>query len=129
MTKRFLLMLLAMMVCLAQTATAAISYTSGGTITFDFTAAPTPADGWSTTFLGNGSGAYATAAALDAAVIANASAANINQPFVSTATQPPSIFGSNRWNSAYQALQSRPTGVGATLLLATLQNESGAAVP
>jgi hypothetical protein len=124
MMKRLAALITVTLACLATTSHGQISFTVAGTGVKSFDTAPTIADGWSTTFVGSGAGTYLTSNDLYTAVqTLAASAVNVQLP--TSATVPPSTFGSNRWNSALQRLQSRPTGVAAILLMATLRNDSG----
>ncbi len=106
---------------------AAISVGSSGTGWIAFNAFPFVADGWSSGFLPGGAGAFTNSTQFDQAV-QTLNATNIRTPLLITGTVPPSTFGTNRWNSQLLAIQSRPTGVAATLLLAILRNDSGAAL-
>lgn len=127
MIKKLAVTLALALACFATTSRAAISFTAGGTGVQTFDAAPTAATGWQTKFVGSGAGTYVTPEDLDNAAQTIDRTA-INGAFVTSGTVPPSTFGSNRWNSALMRLQSRTTSVGATVLLATLQNDSGASV-
>jgi hypothetical protein len=125
MIKRLLITLTATLACLASTGQAAISFGSTGTPILTFDAQPTVADGWSTLGVGNNAATYTTDTALDAAVIANTTAASVSTPVGSSTTVPPSKNAIARWNGTGHYLQSRPTTVDYTLLMATLQNDSG----
>ena len=91
-------------------------------LTYTFDTLP-PVSDWSTLSIGTGGGTYAADADLQAAVQAEAASA-INLPLGQSATLPSSTYATARWNSAGLFLQTRPTGNGATLLMATLVNTS-----
>ncbi len=93
-----------------------------------FAAVPAVAD-WST--LNVAGTAPANAAALDAAVNANANATatGVNGALATDDTPIPAANGVARWNSAGMFLQTRPTGNAYTLLMATLVNSTGGAIP
>ena len=100
----------------------AASVTSTG-YTNDFSTQPGVAD-WST--LSSGADhAYTSVALLDAAVQALA-ASSINGAVGVSAVDPPATATTAQWSSAGLYLQTRPTGNGATLLMLTLQNNTGA---
>lgn len=94
-----------------------------GTLTFDATPAATE---WSSATIAGGAGDITTTAALDAAAVTN-SAANLTTALGTTSTQSPSISANAlaRHNTALKHLQTCPTGVAYTVLMATLKNESG----
>jgi hypothetical protein len=64
---------------------------------------------------------------LDAMIQTN-SAAGITNQLIVTSTVPPATGGTARWNESLQLAQTRPAGVAATLLMATLQNATGGGV-
>lgn len=70
-------------------------------------------------------GTYTTAAALDAAVSNNTSAASITTALGTSGTVPPSANSIFRVNTGLSVIQSRPTGNEYSLLLCTLVNNSG----
>ncbi|HEU0009246.1 MAG TPA: immunoglobulin domain-containing protein [Verrucomicrobiae bacterium] len=99
--------------------------TGTGVQTFD--ALPAVSD-WSTVrvpLTGGANTTYTTAAALDAAVIANTVAANVNVVLNMSATVPVSQNELARWNSTGLWLQTRPTIVDYAILMVTLQNDTG----
>jgi hypothetical protein len=114
--------LAALMACLASTAQAAISVPTAAPLTFD--TLPAVAD-WSTLSLAGDANTATDAAGLDAAVQQNVTAANVNNVLLQSATQPPSQNTIARHNTAGLWLQTRPTGNGYLVLMATLQNDSG----
>lgn len=104
----------------------AISVTGAGAGPLDFPAVPAVGD-WSTLSVGTANTTYGTAAALDAAVqTLNATA--IATVLGQSATDPSTTSGVARWNSTRLRLQSKPTGVDYLVLMATLQNDSGATI-
>ncbi|MDB6035029.1 MAG: hypothetical protein JWM16_5367, partial [Verrucomicrobiales bacterium] len=124
MIKRLLLTLTATLACLATTGLAAISFGPTGTQILTFDAQPTVADGWSTLGVGNNAATFTSDTLMDAAVIANTVAATVSTALGSSTTLPPSKNAIARYNGAGHYLQSRPTAVDYTLLMATLQNDS-----
>jgi hypothetical protein len=123
---RCLLSLTSSLACWAASAGAAISVgpAGSGVLTFD----TLPAVGeWSTLALAGGGATFTNTAALDAAVQL-LTASNINGTLPATATVPPSVSGAGaRWNSSAHYLQTRPGGVAAVLLMATVRNDTGVA--
>ena len=115
-------------VSLARTVEAAISIGLGGSglLTFD-TAATT--NGWTTQSIGGegDNGAIIDAATFDAQV-AMLSASGINRALASTAILPPTQNNYARWNSAAANLQTRIGNNMFTVLMATLQNDTGVEV-
>lgn len=105
-------------------ANAAIPVPAGGAGPFDFSATPDVAD-WSTLGFGTAAGNVADSAALDAAVALRA-ATDIITVLGTSATLPPSANEIARRNTAANYLQTRPTNRDYLLLMATLQNTSGA---
>jgi hypothetical protein len=95
---------------------------SSGPLTFNTLPAVTD---WSTISVAGGAGDFTDAATLDASVIANTTATAVNAVLTSSGTQPPSQSAAARWNSAGFYLQTRPTGVGYLILMATVQNNTG----
>lgn len=103
---------------------AVISVGAGGSsITYTFDTDPDAAD-WSTRSLGTDGAQIETIAALDAAVQTNVATA-ITIPLPNSGTVPPSLHGLARWNNTGRYIQTRPTTNAATLLMATLRNDSG----
>jgi len=121
-----LLCLAAGFTCLTARVEAAILVgpTGTGTLTFDATPAATE---WSTLNVGGaGAGDFTTAAALDGAVITN-NAANITTVLGTSGTRPLSANVIARHNTGTgKWLQTCPTTVAYNVLMATLQNKSGA---
>ena len=115
--------------CLAGTLDGAISVgpTGVGPLTFDTTPAATE---FSTGVLLGTATTFADAATMDTGV-AGVTATTITRELPTSGTVPPSTFsGGFRRNTTLNAIQSRPTTDGtnaANVLLATLQNDSGAA--
>jgi hypothetical protein len=108
----------------------AISIGPSGSGVISFTAAPAVAD-WSTRTLAGTDDSYANAAALDAAVNGPTNAANtISNPLIDfSPTNPPAQNALASWTSGGNMyVQTRPTGNGATELMATLQNNTGSNV-
>ncbi len=106
------------------TASAAISVGAGGSAVLTFDEVPAVTE-WSTLAAGStGSGALTSIAALDAAV-QNLAATSVTTALGSSATVPPSINAIARWNSTRHNLQTRPTTADFTVLMATLQNDTG----
>ena len=96
--------------------------TGTGTLTFDSLPAATQ---WATASVGADKYAYTTGNQVDAAVTALAASAIANTLVSSTAALP-SLNGQAVWTSGGGAfIQTCPTGIGATLLRATLVNNSG----
>jgi hypothetical protein len=102
-----------------------ISVLSSGAGPITFPARPTVAEGWSTTSVGDNAANITNVAQLQAAVqLLNA--ANITTQVGTSATDNP--FSANaiaRFNSTRLRLQSKPTGVDMTVLMATLRNDTG----
>ena len=124
--KRFLLSFLLMPACAVLRIDAAISVGPAGTGVLKFDAAPAASE-WSTGTVPGGASSITTAAQLDAAVQA-VNAANLTAALsATTVTNPvPEVHLPAYYNSAGHYVQMRPAGVAATLLLATLQNNTGA---
>ncbi|MES2695272.1 MAG: hypothetical protein V4773_17485 [Verrucomicrobiota bacterium] len=104
---------------------------SGTTGINTFATQPTATE-WSSLGVGGDLPAsYTTAAALSARVIAVTSAEAVTSALGTSSTLPPSSDALARRNTAATGLyiQTRVTGTEYTLLMATLKNDSGAAVP
>jgi hypothetical protein len=104
--------------------------TNGTTSVNAFAAHPTATE-WSSLSVGtDNAAAYTTAPALSTRVIAATDATAITNALGSSGTQPPSSDSLARRNTATNGLylQSRPTGNEYTLLMASLKNDSGAAI-
>jgi hypothetical protein len=113
------------LICTSAALQAAISVGPAGTsgpLTFNTLPAVTD---WSTVSVAGGAGDFTDAGTLDTAVINNTSAAAVNVVLGSSGTQPPSQNAVARWNSAGFYLQTRPTGNGYQILMATVQNNTG----
>ena len=106
---------------------AALTVGSTGTGIQTFGTLPA-AGNWSTLSIAGGAADITTAAALTTRV-QGLTAANVNLTLGTSATQPPDVIESFQWNSAGLFLQSRPSGVAFNVLMATLQNTTGAAGP
>ena len=89
----------------------------------DFSSRPAAAD-WSTRSITGTTGGIATPAALDAAVQGLA-ASSIASQLAAASADPPAANRSATWSSPSQAVQTRPTSVGATLLMCRLVNNLG----
>lgn len=107
----------------------AIVLGGGGTTglqTFD--AIPAAAD-WSTISTGiAGDQATINSVATLNTFVASLTAATVSNTLGSSTTNPPSANAAARWNGTNFYLQTRPTGVAATVLMATLANGSGSSV-
>jgi hypothetical protein len=110
---------------LALSAQGQISVLSGGAGPITFPARPTVAEGWSTISVGTAAGTITTVAQLEAAVqLLNAG--NITmQVGTSTTDNPFSANAIARFNATRFRLQSKPTEVDMTVLMATLRNDTG----
>ena len=104
---------------------AAISVGPGGSGPWTFTSYPTVAEGWSTLSITGGGTTYTTAAALDAAVMANTFGTLVSQMLGTSATEPPSENLVARWNSSGQYVQTRSSGNAYLILAAALENDTG----
>jgi hypothetical protein len=119
-----LAILLAILACLASTAWAASVGPNG--YTNDFSVWPTAADFSTSGGIAGGSGDIASADALDAYVQNVAAGTITSQVFNSSPTNPPAKLAPAQWTSAGSGyLLTRPTGNRASLLLATLVNNTG----
>jgi acid phosphatase type 7 len=78
---------------------------------------------WSTVAIGSGATTYSNISQLDAAV-ATVAASSITSQCVRSNLSPPGAYGLAVW-SASGFLQTRPTGVGATLLMGSFVNNTG----
>ncbi len=105
---------------------AAISVVPGGSVLESFAARPAATE-WSTKSITGGDALFGSAANVDNAVQTNATAATITaQALDSGVTAPPAQNALAAWTAGGTAyLQTRATGNGATLLMATLQNDTG----
>jgi hypothetical protein len=126
MQKRYLSSM-AVAVAILSSSYAAISVTPTGSAVLQFDTQPVVGD-WSTVSGAGTPDDIVDAAGLDAAVQTRA-AADVNQSLGSSGTVPPSANAIARRNTALQVLQSRPNGAAYILLMATLQNNTGGAVP
>lgn len=128
MKLRTLLTSIALAVGLTSSARAAISVGAGGSGVLSFGSAPAASE-WATAVLPGDGLTYANAAGMDAGV-AGLNAANITTTLPTSGTVPPSTSSLGfRFNTAGLYIQSRPTTSGtnaANILMATLQNDSGA---
>lgn len=124
----FLITLLTISFACVARAGVAIGPSGSGVITF--LTAPAVSD-WSTRSLAGTDDNYPTAASLDAAVNGptNAASTIINPLIDLSPTNPPAQNALAVWTSGGNAyVQTRPTGIGATELMATLQNDTGSNV-
>ena len=101
----------------------ALSITGGSPTWQTFPTVPLVAD-WSTAFVDGYNGSVNTAAQLDAAVEL-LSAAGVNTALAVTQTRPPSQNNFARWNATNQNVQIRTGNISFTVLMATLQNDTG----
>src|SRR6266850_4352465 len=85
---------------------------------------PLAAD-WSTVAIAGAAPDMTAASQLDAAVQAVA-ATTVSSQLSADATDPPAFLSTATWCSSGFYVQTRPTGVGATLLMCTLVNGLGA---
>jgi hypothetical protein len=122
--KQSLAGLIAIAITAGSSLAAGIPFGSTGTGIQTFTTLP-PADQWATASVGVNNGTYTTAAQLDAAVKALA-ASSIASTLVSSSASLPSANKKAVWSSAgSKFVQTCPTSIGATLLKATLVNQTG----
>jgi hypothetical protein len=98
---------------------------TGTTGTLTFETQPTVADGWSTISIAGGAGDTFDATSMDADVQTRAASAITTQVGSST-TQPISANALARWHGTLRLLMTPPTSVRYTVLMATLQNDTGA---
>jgi hypothetical protein len=104
---------------------AQISVPAGGTGPLSLAVWP-PAAEWSTRSLAGGDPSFTSPAGLDAAVATNRSSGITARLGDGLGAAAPAANASAVWTSAGGGyLQTRPTGNGATLLMATLRNDSG----
>lgn len=96
----------------------------GVTVTFD--TVPDVAD-WSTSTVAGASGTVTTAAGLDSTV-AGLTADSINSPLGDNGVSPPAFNALAQYDSVALNVQTRPTGVTMTPLMATLQNGAGGTI-
>ena len=122
--KRFLIWLAALTGCGVLPAPAAISVGPNGTGVWTFDSAPAVTD-WATISLPGVAASFVSDADIDLAV-QSLSAAQFASALPASATMPPSANALARFNTSGWFLQTRPTGVAGTFLLATLQNDTGA---
>lgn len=122
------LTLSAALLCMAWQCQAVISVGPGGSGTNTFDTVPATTEFTTGVMIGTGP-TYENVTALDAGV-ALIDAATIFDALATSATTPPSTFaGGFRYNTTYQALQSKPTTGGTNacaVLLAKLQNDTEA---
>lgn len=126
MIKRLLLTLTATLACLATTGWAQISVTGTGAGPFTFDTAPEVTE-WSTRNVAGGGGDVTTGPAMDLAVDGETAAA-INTPLGSATGLPPAASANAQYASDGKYLITRPTGVKYHVIMATLRNDSGAAI-
>ena len=124
---RTLLFLLALNVAGFTAGRAAISVGAGGSGVISFDSRP-PSGEWSTKSIPGLDTSFSSAADLLNAVQTNATAASISAPVLDGGgANPPGQNALAAWTSGGTSnLWTRPTGNGATLLMATLQNATGA---
>src|SRR5688572_30738929 len=101
-----------------------ISVTSSGAGPLTFPARPTVLEGWSTIGVGDNAATITTVAQLQTAVQA-LNAANIVTRVGTSASDPSTANAIARFNEMRFRLQSKPTGVDFTVLMATLRNDTG----
>lgn len=96
----------------------------GATLAF---ASRPPATEWATRSITGGTASFTTTAALDAAVVTNTAASITTQVLDGGTANPPAANALAQWTGGGTAyLATRPTGNGATLLMARLRNDTGA---
>jgi hypothetical protein len=95
--------------------------TGSGTLTF--TNPPVAAE-WATGELEGSASTFFSEAALEAAV-QNLAVGGVTNSLPWNSANPPTSFRQAQWNSALEALSTRPAGSGAALLLARIQNNTG----
>jgi len=123
--KKLLLSVAALIACAAISSQAAISVGSSGAGPITFDTQPAVGD-FSTLTWAGGSGAPNDTITLDAAVQTN-DASIINVQLGAAGGTPPAAGAAAQWASAGHFIQTRPTGVAYQAIMATLQNNSGAA--
>ncbi len=122
---RTLLSLLALAFLLPARIHAAIAVAPGGSGVISFNSLP-PVSEWSTRSLAGTELTFTTAAALDAAVQTNRAAIITNAPLDGLGAVPPGQNTLASWSGGgTTALWTRPAANSATLLMATLQNNTG----
>lgn len=121
--KRILAALTLILVGIHASVDAAISVGAGGTGVLAFDAVPAVTE-WSTLSVTGGAGDITTIDGLNTAV-QSLTAAGVATALGTSATVPPSANAVARWNSTRHNLQTRPTGNSFTVLMATLQNDTG----
>jgi hypothetical protein len=118
----FWLSLVAALACGLLTGHAAISVGPAGSGLWTFDALPMPSE-WSSYSVPGSSQSVRDGAAMDAMVQTN-SAFNITNPVTAFAGSPPQAMAQAQWSSTGYYLQTRPAGNTATLLMATLRNDT-----
>jgi hypothetical protein len=104
---------------------AAISVGPGGSEVISFTVSPAPTE-WSTRFLAGSELSFATTTALDVAVQTNSASTITNTLLDGLGAVPPGQNTLASWTGGgTSALWTRPAANSATLLMATLQNNTG----
>jgi hypothetical protein len=127
--KRIILALATVLFYSTSSAWAAISVTPTGTGVITFDTLPTVASGWSTWGVPGAAADIETAATVDAYVTNNVTAANVTTALGTTTAGIGGISsGIANWNSTAQVIYTKPTSVKCTVLMATLQNDSGSTV-
>ncbi|HEY2952400.1 MAG TPA: immunoglobulin domain-containing protein, partial [Verrucomicrobiae bacterium] len=109
--------------CMTTRAGAAISVGPSGSGTLTFDTLPAVSE-WSTLSVAGAGTTVGSVAAMDAAV-QTLNASNVNVALGSSPTVPPNLSAIAQWNSTAFYLQTRPTGNSHTVLMATLQNNTG----
>ena len=112
---------------LSFSAQAQILVTASGAGPFDFAVAPASPANFSTLSVGTLSSTYETVGPFDTQIMTTV-ASSVNVALGTSATVPPGAFATARHNTALLLLQTHPTGNDYTLLMATLQNNSGASI-
>ena len=108
-------------------AQAQIPVGAGGAGPFDFAAAPASPGSFSTLAVGTSSATYEAVGPFDTQIMTTV-ASSVNVALGSSPTVPPSPNGVARYNTVLLRLQTHPTGVDYILLMATLQNNTGATI-
>jgi len=122
---KLLLFLATGLACVA-TDSQAISVGPGGAGPFTFDTLPAVGD-FSSRGLGGSSGGINSVAAMDAAVETLSNTVFISSLVSSPGNPPDALAGPAQWASDGHYLQTRPTGVAASAIMATLVNHSGSA--
>jgi fibronectin-binding autotransporter adhesin len=126
--RRILASSIAALMAMTSTSSHAVISIGNTPLTLTFDAAPGVGD-WSTitTGIAGGGLTFVDVASLEIGVAA-LTEAGISNPLPTSGTNPPSTNAAGRYNTALQALQTRPTGNAAAVLLGRLQNANGVGI-